>query len=185
MSVLPSSLKSPSNDPTLLVLCAIKVFLILKLVTSVKVPSPFERNKVLREGSSHRRKMSVLPSPLKSPSNDPTALVLCPRRVFLILKLVTSVKVPSPFERNKVLREGSFHQRKMSVLPSPLKSPSNEPTPPLLCAIKVFLILKLVTSVKVPFTPPPACQPKPVAGKHTPSPPHSVMLMSRGRPVGP
>src|SRR6266704_1581185 len=132
MSVLPSPLKSPSNDPTPPLLCAIKVFLILKLVASVKVPSPFERNKVLREGSSQRRKMSVLPSPLKSPRNEPTALVLCPSEVFLILKLVTSVKVPSPFERNKVLREGSSHQRKMSVFPSSLKSPSNDPTPPLL-----------------------------------------------------
>src|SRR6266446_1772048 len=150
MSVLPSSLKSPSNDPTLLVLCAIKVFLILKLVTSVKVPSPFERNKVLREGSSQRRKMSVLPSPLKSPRNEPTALVLCPSKVFLILKLVASVKVPSPFERNKVLREGSSQRRKMSVLPSPLKSPRNEPTALVLCPSKVFLILKLVASVKVP-----------------------------------
>src|SRR6266511_191921 len=125
MSVLPSPLKSPSSDPTVPLLCAMRVFLILKLVASVKVPFPFERNKVLRDGSSHRRKMSVLPSPLKSPSNEPTALVLCPSKVFLILKLVASVKVPSPFERNKVLRDGSSHRRKMSVLPSPLKSPSN------------------------------------------------------------
>src|SRR6266567_2237667 len=146
MSVFPSPLKSPSNEPTLLVLCPSKVFLILKLVASVKVPFPFERNKVLRDGSSHRRKMSVLPSPLKSPSNEPTALVLCPSKVFLILNVVTSVKVPSPFERNKVLRDGSSHRRKMSVLPSPLKSPSNEPTLLVLCPSKVFLILKLVTS---------------------------------------
>src|SRR6266567_1065760 len=128
--------------------------------------------------------MSVFPSPLKSPSNEPTLLVLCPSKVFLILKLVTSVKVPSPFERNKVLRDGSSHRRKMSVLPSPLKSPSNEPTALVLCPSKVFLILKLVASVKLPSAP--CCHCNPIALRQlVPSPSHSCTLASFERAVDP
>src|SRR5713226_6059444 len=142
---------------------------------AVKVPSPFE-NAMTWLPPSQLQMRSSLPSPLKSPIFRCAGSHQAPD----VGQLAgAEVKVPSPFENAMTWLPPSQLQMRSS-LPSPLKSPicrcaGSHQAPELgkLTDAAVKAPLKLAVQLRVVF------------GKHTPSLPHSMILVRRDCPTAP